>query len=106
MTEELKSPEKKGLDLDQRVLTIDKKEIPFQNTPLTIRRAIKTAILTADMDKKSPEERYEAYKLAVKLETGSPTLTVEELVKIKKAVGITWYPETVGFIWDAIEQSK
>jgi hypothetical protein len=106
MTKELKSLDKKGIDLDQRVLTLDKKEIIFQNEPLTIRRAIKTAILTSDMEKKTPEERYEAYKLAVKLETSNPNFTHEEWSKIKKAVGTTWYPETVGFIWDAIEDSK
>jgi len=103
MTKELKSPEKKELDLNQRILTIDQKEIPFQNEPLTLKKAIKHAILTADVDKKSPEERYEAYKLALKLETGNPDFKHEEWAKIKKAVGIAWYPEIVGFIWDAIE---
>lgn len=106
MTKEQKSTESKGkLDLQKRVLTIDQKEIPIENEPLTIKKAIKFAVLNVDgkTRSQSPEDKYEAYKLALKLEEPDPSFTVEELARIKKDVGTMWSPEVVGFIWDVIE---
>jgi hypothetical protein len=72
--------------------------------PLTIKKAAKFSVLNADLDKKSGEEKYNAYKLAMKIESENPELSVEELAAIKKAIGSTFMlPEVVGFIFDAID---
>ena len=94
------------LNLNSEILTLDGK--PVKGTPeegnLTIKKAIKFATLNAEMDKKSGEEKYNAYKLAMKIETENPDFTVEELASIKKSVGTVFSaPEIIGFIYDAID---
>jgi hypothetical protein len=65
-------------------LTIDGKPIPYnQLGNLTLKIVIKTAILNAS-------ENIDFKK--------------EEWVTIKHAIGVVYYPEIVGFIWDAIEK--
>lgn len=94
------------LDLNAPVLKLDGKAWAAspEEGDLTIRKAVKFAILNADLDKKSPVQKYEAYKLAIKVEGESPDFSVEELKVIKDSVGAVYAaPEIVGFIWDAIE---
>jgi hypothetical protein len=96
---------KEKLNLNQEILTIDGKPIPYnQLGNLTLKIAIKTAILNAEMDKKTPEQKYDAYKMAMKVESENIDFKKEEWVTIKHAIGVVYYPEIVGFIWDAIEK--
>jgi len=93
------------LDLNAEVLSLDGKTIKGESATdnLTIKKAIKFAILNSGIDKKTPEEKYGVYKLAMKLESQDQDFTVEELASFKKAIGEVFNPEIVGFIWDAID---
>jgi hypothetical protein len=75
------------------------------NEPMTIGKAIKFAILNSEENKKTPENSYESYKLAMKIESKDPEFSTEDLGAFKKSVGEVFKktPEVLGFIWNAIE---
>ena len=96
------------LDMIQKGATLkviaDHCETKFNEEPLTLKKALKFAVLNSDLDKKDANKRYDAYKLAMKIETEDPDFTKEELASIKTDAGIAFKsPEVQGFIWDAIE---
>jgi len=96
------------LDLKQAVLNLDGKEVIGQDgKTLDVRTAIKISLLNdPNLDKKSGVEKYNIYKLAMKIESENPDFTTEELASIKKAVGDVLNPIALGFIWDLIEAAK
>jgi hypothetical protein len=94
--------EKVKLNLNQEILSISGKPFPYPEGNLTIKMAIKIAITNADMDKKTPDEKYNAYKTAMRIEKGETDFLPEEWSSFKRAVGLVFGPEIVGFVWDAI----
>jgi len=73
--------------------------------PMTVKKAIKFAILNSKENKNTPETSYESYKLAMKIESGNTEFSTEDFAFFKKVVGEVFKetPEVMGFIWDAIE---
>lgn len=80
---------------------------------LTVREVIKTAVLNAETDKKTPEDKFDTYNLAIKIENGAKAGEIsdhyfsdEERIQIKKSTGQVWGIEIVGFIWNFFHFSK
>lgn len=75
---------------------------------LTIKSALRFAVINSKEDKKTADDSYKAYKLAKKIEDGE-NLSIDELAKIKKDhVGevFKYSPEVLGYIWDFLENQK
>jgi len=66
---------------------------------LTIKEVLKTSVVNAETDPKKPGEKFENYKLAMKIESGNSDFTDEERILIKKSVELFWGTEVVGFVW-------
>jgi hypothetical protein len=67
---------------------------------LTVKEVLKTAVLNSETDPKASGAKYEAYKLAMKIESGNSDFTDEERISLKKATESVWpNPEIVGFVW-------
>jgi len=69
---------------------------------LTIKDVLKGAILGDDKDK-TANEKYDLYKLVIKIEREEGEFTTSEKDLIKKAVGKVWNIEVTGFVWNFID---
>lgn len=70
---------------------------------LTVKHVLKTAVLNDEPDKKTPNEKFDIYKLAMKIEREEGMLTTNEKEVLKKAVGKVWGIEVTGFVWNFID---
>jgi hypothetical protein len=76
-------------------------------TPLTVKKAILVAIDTAvENEKKTGKQKYELFKLAEKIAANDTSLSMEDWTLVKEAVGSSYRPAVVGFIWDTIDPPK
>lgn len=71
---------------------------------LTVKDAIKTGILNNEPDKLTANEKFDMYKLAMKIEREEGEFTTNEKETIKKAVGKVWGIEVTGFVWNFIDE--
>jgi hypothetical protein len=99
------------LQLNKEITDIDGKILELRNedgskSTISMKEALQRAILNAEMDKKDGKTKFEAYQLAMKLNTDDPDLTVDELKNLKDAVGKIYGPVIVGFVYNEIEASK
>lgn len=91
-------------DFNCEITGIDGKAIQISPTEsLTVKKALKYAILNCDTDKKTGAEKFEIYNLAIKIEK-EEELTIEELKICKDSVGKLYHPEVVGFVWSLLEK--
>jgi hypothetical protein len=99
------------LQLEKLVTDINGKPLELPNedgvkSTLSLKETLQRAILNAEMDKKDGKAKFEAYQLAMKLNTADPDLTVDELKSLKDAVGKIYGAVFVGFVYNEIEAAK
>lgn len=72
--------------------------------PLTISGVVTTNLLAEDQ-KATPEERFNNFRLALKIKEakGEIDLTIEEIAVIKKKIGDNPMPLVVGRVWEVLE---
>jgi hypothetical protein len=71
---------------------------------LTVKAVIKTGILNNEPEKLTANEKFDMYKLAMKIESEEGEFTTSEKETIKKAVGKVWGIEVTGFVWNFIDE--
>lgn len=79
-------------------------EKKMSDKKLTVKEVIKTGILNNEPDKLTANEKFDMYKLAMKIEHGEGEFTTTEKDTIKKAVGKVWGIEVTGFVWNFIDE--
>jgi hypothetical protein len=104
----MEKKEKNKIDLTREILTLEGNPIPkSKEDNWTVKKAILFAIdNSAEAEKKTGKQKYEMFKLAERIAADDTSLKSEEWTLIKDAVGITFIPSMVGFIWDVIEGDK
>ena len=95
------------IKLDQKIMSADGiKAISSQDTKcdLVLKDVCINAILHSEKDD-TEKQKYEAYELFVKLRDSQKEieLTVEEVVKLKKKIGVIYMPLILGQAWDMLE---
>jgi len=100
------------IDISQKIKGLDGvKPLPNpdgKGIPLTLKDICINAILQPEKDD-TEKQKYEAYELFVKIrdcKTAEIELTTEEIVKLKKKIGVVYMPLILGQAWDYLELKK
>lgn len=88
-------------DFHAKILNIDGSEIPVSatdKTPLTLGKACEDALIANNLPGDSPSttEKGDRFRLALKVHAGKEPLTSEEVVLLKKVLGLAYGPLVVG----------
>lgn len=90
--------------LDETIKNLDGEEIPYENAPLTFKRAIITALLMNEKDMKS-EDKLRYYDMAKRvMDNAKHDYKIEEISTIKSAVLKTWSTLVAGRVSDYLER--
>lgn len=96
------------IEMNQKIMSVDGiKAISNQETKcdLTLKDVCINAVLNPGKDD-TEKQKYEAYELFVKIrdcKTAELDLTTEEVVKIKKKIGLIYMPLIMGQAWEILE---
>lgn len=95
------------VDVDQRLVDLDNKALPFGGKPIShLKDLLAYALLTADA-KKDGKEMHLRYKLAKRIKQGGKIVFDEESLKrIRACVALTCSTIAVGIIYDMLEGSS
>ena len=95
------------VDLRQKILSVDGiKALQNQETKcdLTLKNVCINAVLQPEKDD-TEKQKYEAYELFVKIRDCQTVieLSAEEIVKLKKKIGLIYVPLILGQAWNYLE---
>ena len=96
------------IEMNQKIMSVDGiKALSNQETKcdLTLKDVCINAVLNPGKDD-TEKQKYEAYELFVKIrdcKTAELDLTTEEVVKIKKKIGLIYMPLIMGQAWEILE---
>lgn len=95
------------LNIEQNMMDEKNNNIIDGDTNFTLRMVMSKALLTSYVgDKSTPEEKYNRYTIFKKIEEAPDNiveLSSDEIVVIKKLVGLSYPPLIVGQAWDMLE---
>ena len=99
------------ININQKILSVDGiKALSNQDTKcaLTLRDVCINAVLQPEKDD-TEKQKYEAYELFIKIrdcKTAEIELTIEEVAKIKKKIGLIYMPLIMGQAWNMLEREN
>lgn len=92
-------------NFDSTLKTLDGQDALDNGNPVILRNLVTSALLNGADEKTPPGEKVERYSLAVKLnEGGDQSLTPEQIVLIKGAVGKLYTPIVVGQLFELLDE--
>lgn len=75
------------VDLSKPVLDLEGNQIMDNGTPLTMMLLFRTALIGEFDDKKTSEEKFGDFKIALKLKNEVVDLELDEITRVKKLIG-------------------